>query len=92
MDRVLHAERLAAPEEADLAALPPGSIFAIGAEFFLRTGRGALRWTFGGYEAATGISGAVRVRVLTPPSTRGALAAGYRPLLHPSVQDQFSAR
>src|SRR6266851_6263964 len=43
----------------------------------------AFRWTAHGYEGPIEIPRADAL--LTPPSTLGALRAGYRPVLHPSV-------
>src|SRR5262249_33079094 len=42
-------------------------------------------WSFGGYGAPAELGGAGPVEVLTPPSTVAAIAAGYRPLVHPSA-------
>jgi hypothetical protein len=40
-------------------------------------------WSFGGYGVP--VCPPRTVELLTPPSTAGALAAGYRPWLHPTV-------
>jgi len=83
MDAVLHAERLdhgrkrlhALPGPAD--ELPDGSaIAAAGEANILARGR-AFRWTAQGYEGPLQIPRAEAL--LTPPSTLGALRAGYRP-------------
>ena len=42
-------------------------------------------WSFGGYGAPEAGSVPGMVEVLTPPSTVAAIAAGYRPLVHPSA-------
>ena len=89
IDTVLHTERLehgrkrlhpltARPDE-----LPDGTVIAAAGEpYTLAHGR-AFRWTARGYE------GPVEIprfdALLTPPSTLGALRAGYRPVLHPSI-------
>jgi hypothetical protein len=82
MDAVLHAERLdhgrkrlhALPGPAD--ELPDGSaIAAAGEAYILARGR-AFRWTAQGYEGPLQIPRAEAL--LTPPSTLGALRAGYR--------------
>ena len=39
----------------------------------------------GGYLEPVGLRPGARVELLTPPSTVAAIAAGYRPLLHPSA-------
>jgi hypothetical protein len=89
MDAVLHGERLdhgrkrlhALPDPAD--ELPDGSLIAsAGDAYILARGR-AFRWTADGYEGPAEIPRAVAL--LTPPSTLGALRAGYRPVLHPSI-------
>jgi hypothetical protein len=47
---------------------------------------GRLRpWSFNGYGAPAAVSVPEVVEVLTPPSTVAAIAAGYRPLVHPSA-------
>ena len=47
---------------------------------------GRLRpWSFGGYGPPTQVEMPGVVEVLTPPSTVAAIAAGYRPLVHPTV-------
>ena len=89
MDAVLHAERLdrgckrlhSLP--ADVDELPDGTVIAVAGEAYtLMQGR-AFRWTARGYEGPAEIPRANAL--LTPPSTVGALSAGYRPVLHPSV-------
>ena len=44
-----------------------------------------LPWSFTGYGAAITAARSSTVRVLTPAKIVGALAAGYRPLVHPSA-------
>ena len=85
MDRALHGERVGLVPEVAVAGLPPGSMFARSGGFYLRTATGALAWGFGGYAPAPAFDGSEPVRALTPPSTRAALAAGYRVGLHPSA-------
>jgi hypothetical protein len=95
MDAVLHAERLdhgrkrlhGLPGPAD--ELPDGSaIGAAGDAYILARGR-AFRWTPRGYEGPLEIPRADVL--LTPPSTLGALRAGYRPALHPSIDTMQAA-
>ena len=87
MDAVLHAERLDHGRKR-LHALPgpadelPSAIAAAGEAYILARGR-AFRWTAQGYEGPLQIPRAEAL--LTPPSTLGALRAGYRPVLHPSI-------
>jgi hypothetical protein len=89
IDAVLHRERLdgrnkrlhALPTPLD--ALPDGAMVQAGGESYLIAGRRALLWSWDGYrEAEEGITNA---KLLTPPSTLRALAAGYRAVLHPSA-------
>lgn len=89
IDAVLHAERLdhrrkrlhpitARPDE-----LPEGTVIAAAGEpYTLAHGR-AFRWTAHGYRGPVEIPRCDAL--LTPPSTLGALRAGYRPVLHPSI-------
>jgi len=89
MDEVLHAERLDGrkkrlhPLDA-LSDLPDGTMLAAGqVSFVVKAGRG-FAWSPDGYRIAdrvTGFDG-----LLTPPSTVACLRAGYRPLLHPSLE------
>ena len=89
MDAVLHAERLDRGRKrlhslpADVDELPDGTVIAVAGEAYtLMQGR-AFRWTARGYEGPAEIPRANAL--LTPPSTVGALSAGYRPVSHPSV-------
>ena len=51
----------------------------------LLAGGRVLPWSFAGYAAAVALREDETVEVLTPPSSVAAIAAGYRPLLHPSA-------
>ncbi|HVL19392.1 MAG TPA: hypothetical protein VM422_00160 [Amaricoccus sp.] len=96
MDRVLHAERLGAEERVARGALPAGTIFrldaGLGCGFRLCGADGLLAWSFEGYHPAADVPAGQPVVAVTPASVRAVLAAGYRPDLHPSARDQFSAR
>jgi hypothetical protein len=95
MDAVLHAERLdrggkrlhalsGRPDE-----LPDGAVIAVAGEAYtIALGR-AFRWTAQGYAAGVEIPRADGL--LTPPSTLGAIGAGYRPVLHPDIYANSSA-
>lgn len=91
MDAILHAERLYRGRKrlhtlfGSLSELPIGAMVARGEEAYVITKSGPLLWRAGGYEEATDIHQVDGV--LTPPSTLGALAAGYRPVLHPSATE-----
>ena len=95
MDAVLHGERLdrgrkrlhGLPDGTD--ELPDGTVIAVAREAYTLAQGRAFRWTTRGYEGPVEIPRASAV--LTPPSTLGALRAGYRPVLHPSVDTMQSA-
>ena len=90
LDDILHRERLQQrkkrihPIPGGLSTLPDGAMIAAGdAAFLIRHGR-ALRWSPSGYEAVKDMPRPEGL--LTPPSTLGALRAGYRPVLHASAE------
>jgi hypothetical protein len=89
MDAVLHRERLASakklhPLPARIEKLPDGAMVRSGDASFLIIGGKPLLWTPSGYRA---VKGELRdAKLLTPPSTVRALAAGYRVMLHPSAR------
>ena len=91
IDAVLHAERLDGGAKrlhmlsGTTEALPDGTMVVAGEDAFVIASQRAFRWTAAGYRAAARPAGAVRL--LTPPSTVRALAAGYRPVLHPVIDD-----
>lgn len=92
MDRILHLERLGGPESVVRGCLPPGTIIAVSGGFRLCGPNGLLTWGFEGYTPASDVPPDQPVAAITPASIRGAIAAGYRPMLHPSAETQFSAR
>ena len=67
-----------------LDELPDGAMVQAGEESYLIAQGRALRWSSAGYRA-TEIGAIENAMLLTPPSTLRALAAGYRPVLHPSA-------
>jgi hypothetical protein len=89
IDAVLHAERLdrgrkrlhAVPEGAD--GLPDGAVVAAAGEAYTLAHGHAFRWTPRGYERAADTPRPDAL--VTPPSTVAALRAGYRPVLHQSI-------
>ena len=91
MDAVLHRERLDGrdkrlhPLTAPSASLPDGTMVARGAAAYLVAGGRALLWTEAGYRENP--SAMAEARLLTPPSTVRALAAGYGAILHPTASD-----
>jgi hypothetical protein len=91
MDIELHAERVdrrtrrQVTRPARLGALPDGVMVRHdGSEALLAGGR-LLPWSFAGYGEPTAVSPDTTVELLTPPKIVGVLAAGYRPMTHPSA-------
>jgi hypothetical protein len=92
IDRMLHAARIdpvtgrQARTAAFLDALPDGAFVldADGAPALVHGGR-LLPWSHNGYGPPRPRPEGTIVTVLTPPPALAALAAGYRPLLHPSA-------
>jgi hypothetical protein len=99
IDARLHADRLLAPavrrdrlagaavRRTYLAVpgeLPDGAMVSVDSAAYLVLGGRLLAWTPGGYLASGASSG--QVAVITPRATVAVLAAGYRPVLHPSAQ------
>ena len=89
MDAVLHAERLDRGRKrlhglpGDMDEWPDGTVLAAAGEAYTLAQGRAFRWTAHGYDEPVEIPRAHAL--LTPPSTLGALRAGYRPVLHPIV-------
>jgi hypothetical protein len=90
IDAVLHRERLDRgkkrlyPLTVPLAELPDGAMLQEGTQCHLILQGKPLAWSPSGYrETQKEIWGGM---LLTPPSTLRALAAGYRPVLHPSAR------
>ncbi len=99
MDAVLHSERIARDGmqrrwEARLSELPDGVMVRVddpGVAFLLH--RGCLYlWSPPGYVERRAITAERTVTVLTPPSVTRVLAAGYRPVVHPSVDALVAGR
>jgi hypothetical protein len=91
MDVVLHHERLRDRRKrlhalpAPLERLPDGAMLAARGQAIMIAGGRGFTWSAEGYRPATWlpeIDG-----LITPPSTLAALAAGYRPALHPSCAE-----
>jgi hypothetical protein len=88
VDAVLHRERLASgkklhPLPAKIEKLPDGAMVQDGDDSFLIVQGRALLWSAAGYTQAQ--RSLENAKLLTPPSTLRAFAAGYRPMLHPSA-------
>ena len=90
MDKALHAERLDKQAKRlhrrKIDRLPDGAMVTLAGEgaFAVRDGA-LLHWTPQGYDAARPLPRDA-VDVLTPPSILSVLAAGYRPVWHPSAK------
>jgi hypothetical protein len=90
IDARLHAGRLVRPgvrrsHAAPLASLPDGAMVQADGAPWLVLGSGLLAWTPGGYRERRPRAGLDSVTVITPRATVNVLAAGYRPVLHPSA-------
>jgi hypothetical protein len=92
IDARLHDDRLAGPGirrtyRAPLAGIPDGAMVEVDGTAWLVLGGGLLAWTPGGYRdrRTAGPGTGTEVTVITPAATVAVLAAGYRPVLHPSA-------
>ncbi|MFN3643938.1 MAG: hypothetical protein ACK4TB_13575 [Gemmobacter sp.] len=85
-DGLLHAARRAGPYGALADALPDGTFVMIGVQPHLVLGDSLRPFAPSGYGTPVPRP-AGPVAVLTPAPTLAALAAGYRPVLHPSARD-----
>lgn len=90
MDSILHAERLAGKAKRSylrkIDTLPDGVMIALAGEALAVRGDRLLRWTPSGYPDTRSRPRGIEVDALTPPSILAVLAAGYRPLWHPSAE------
>jgi len=87
IDTRLHADRLAGASvrrtyRAAVSELPDGTMVSVDSAAFLVLGGRLLRWSPGGYLGSPEPAG--EVDVITPLATVATLAAGYRPVLHPT--------
>jgi hypothetical protein len=93
MDLQLHAERVdrrtrrQITRTARAGDLPDGVMVRTDEQPALLAGGRLLLWSFDGYGTPARITPATRVELLTPPAIVAVLAAGYRPLVHPSAGD-----
>jgi len=93
MDSILHRERVDRARRqvthcVPAGELPDGVMIRVGGDVGLLISGQLRLWSFNGYgaPAAGRLPGAVEV--LTPPSIVAAIAAGYRPIVHPSALTQ----
>jgi hypothetical protein len=93
LDSALHRDRLARLRRhesalAPLATVPFGAFFVVPGEDlrpWVQLEDGATAWSHAGYTEWVRWPLSLEVDVLTPSATLAALRAGYRPILHPSV-------
>jgi hypothetical protein len=90
IDAVLHAQRLGPRPGVDPAALPDGAFVAVGGVAALRWSGAYLRYSPAGYTAKMMLDSPVTL--LTPAAILPVLAAGYRPVVHPSAEALAGAR
>lgn len=88
LDLILHAERLDGRTQRrglrPAECLPDAAVIVLGGGMAAIRGGAALPWSHAGYGPPLPRPVGT-VAVLTPPVTLGALAAGYRPLWHPTA-------
>jgi hypothetical protein len=98
MDARLHAERVDSRSRRQLTrqALPgqlrDGVMIRHDGVTGLLAGGCLLPWSFAGYLAPVALPPGTQAELLTPPATVAVIAAGYRPLLHPSAAAAFTRR
>ena len=90
MDIQLHAERVdrrrtKLTRPALLRDLPDGAMVSHDARPALVVGQSLRPWSFDGYGPAVSVRPDTSRTLLTPPSIVAALAAGYRPFIHPTA-------
>ena len=92
IDARLHVDRLVRPGArrtytAPLPELPDGAMAEVDGAPWLILGGELLAWTPGGYRERRAGPVPTTVTVITPRATVATLAAGYRPVLHPSATE-----
>ena len=91
MDARLHAERVdprtrrQRTRPAPASQLPDGVMIRHGGVTGLLADGRLRPWSFAGYGAPASLPPGALAELLTPPASVAAIAAGYRPLLHPSA-------
>jgi hypothetical protein len=91
MDAQLHAERVDRSRRQrthfrPVADLPDGVMVRYGTDAALLVGGQPRVWSFDGYGPTAGnVTAETTYEVLTPPSIVAAIAAGYRPMVHPTA-------
>ncbi|MEP7024344.1 MAG: hypothetical protein ABJB47_11200, partial [Actinomycetota bacterium] len=91
MNAQLHAERVEPrtrnqrTRAVRVGEVPDGVMVRHDGVVGLLAGGRLLPWSFDGYLAPVPLRPSARADLLTPPSSAAVLAAGYRPLVHPSA-------
>jgi hypothetical protein len=88
-ERVDPATRRQVTHAAPLDSLPDGAFVTLPGKpttAYLVLGRSLLTWTAEGYRGARERPDHLEVTVLTPRATVTVMAAGFKPLLHPSAE------
>jgi hypothetical protein len=90
IDARLHEDRLVRAGvrrtfSAALSSLPDGAMVSVDGTPWLVWRGELLGWTPGGYRERVAPPSATTVTVVTPRATVAVLAAGYRPVVHPSA-------
>jgi hypothetical protein len=95
IDEIMHAHRFdrgmrrQKRVEAQLADLPDGTMIGLTLEpelALLVWGKALLQWSATGYYSCRRRPDSLEVELLTPSCTVAALAAGYKPVLHPTAE------
>ncbi|HTW04481.1 MAG TPA: hypothetical protein VMF87_29565 [Streptosporangiaceae bacterium] len=91
MDARLHAERVGPrtrrkrTRPAVIASLPDGAMARYEGTCGLLAGGRFLPWSFAGYGEPVALAPDTAVELLTPPASVAVIAAGYRPMIHPTA-------
>ncbi|HEY7280355.1 MAG TPA: hypothetical protein VID47_02070 [Actinomycetota bacterium] len=91
MDAVLHSQRVESRTRRQrthrdpVGELPDGVMVRVDREIGLLLDGSIKPWSFDGYGAGDSVPAGGEIEVLTPPATVAAIAAGYRPAVHPSA-------
>jgi hypothetical protein len=94
IDERLQAERVARPRatwSAALDRLPDGAMWLEGNEAWIVAGERIGRWTPAGYCDVGARPTGRKVSVLTPFSLVSSFSAGYRPMIHSTLEDRRRA-
>jgi hypothetical protein len=94
MDARLHAERVGPRTRCKrtrpsvIGSLPDGAMARYEGTCGLLAGGRFLPWSFAGYGEPVALAPDTAVELLTPPASVAVIAAGYRPMIHPTAFDR----